>query len=76
MLKERVKEKLQASDAPSRGGSSGECGAGSHRHPDAYQDKCHNINQKHKRTQIGLNDDSIGKITEKLKKIKPLKPVI
>lgn len=37
------------------GGSGKECGPGMHRHPDAWEDKCHRQDQKHVRKQVGPN---------------------
>lgn len=50
----------------------GECGPGMHRHPDVYHDKCHPIEYKHRRKQVGPNKKKDGDATRKIKKPKKL----
>ena len=66
-FKNKIKYKFTAA---SRGGTSKECGPGNHRHPDAWQNKCHPVSQRHSRHQLGPNKQGIGQATKLIKKLK------
>lgn len=52
--------------------SGGECGPGMHRHPDVYNDKCHPIEQHHRKKDYKPKKKDVGDYTKKIPKPKKL----
>ncbi len=71
-IKKRLTEKKAECGDKVEAKSGGECGPGMHRHPDVYHDKCHPIEYKHRRKQVGPNKKGTGDATRKIKKPKKL----
>lgn len=64
------KAKLKKMFTAKSGGSGSDCGPSMHRHPDAYENKCHHIEQKHTRKQFGPNETPNSQIKKTVKKLK------
>ena len=68
-LKKRMQTESTSVEAKS-GGAGSQCGPGMHRHPDAYGGKCHSVQQKHTREQVGPNQTPNSQIKKTVKQLK------
>ena len=70
-LKRLMKRKLMKNrHRVTAGRKSGkDCGPGHHRHPDAFQNKCHRMDQKHTRKQVGPNNTPNSMVKKTIKKL-------
>ena len=69
----RLMKRRMCKNRPTRvtaGRKSGkDCGPGMHRHPDAFQNKCHRMDQKHTRKQVGPNKTPNSMVKNTIKKL-------